>query len=211
MKAFVESHFGYCPLVWMLHSRTLNARINRIHERALRIVYGDDTSLFEHLLRKDNSFTIHERNVQTLAIELFKIVQGTSPEIMKSVFPLKVENRYNSNQVFETYNVRTVHNGINTISFLGPKIWSILPNDIKMITSLIDFKKKIRTWKLEKCPCHLCKTQLRWGTGWIISVCYLFSEINSPMFSFYFICEFRWILLFIYFIRYIYIYIVCLW
>ena len=150
-----RQHLNQSPLVAVFGLQNLNARINRIHERALRIVYVDDTSSFEHLLRKDNSFTIHERNVQTLAIELFKIVQGTSPEIMKSVFPLKVENRYNSNQVFETYNVRTVHNGINTLSFLGPKIWSILPNDIKMITSLIDFKKKIRSWKPEKCLRHL--------------------------------------------------------
>ena len=36
MKAFIESQFNYCPLIWMLHSRTLNNKINRIHERALR-------------------------------------------------------------------------------------------------------------------------------------------------------------------------------
>ena len=34
MKAFIESQFGYCPLVWMFHSRTLNNRINNLHERA---------------------------------------------------------------------------------------------------------------------------------------------------------------------------------
>ena len=39
LKAFIESQFGYCPLVWMFHSRTLNNRINRLHERALRLVY----------------------------------------------------------------------------------------------------------------------------------------------------------------------------
>ena len=38
LKAFILSQFGYCPLVWMFHSRKLNQRINRIHERALRIV-----------------------------------------------------------------------------------------------------------------------------------------------------------------------------
>ena len=34
MKAFFNSQFGYCPLIWMFHSRTLNKRINQIYERA---------------------------------------------------------------------------------------------------------------------------------------------------------------------------------
>ena len=41
MKAFFMSQFGYCPLVWMIHSRSLNSRINALHERALRLVYND--------------------------------------------------------------------------------------------------------------------------------------------------------------------------
>ena len=39
MKAFVVSQFNYCPLLWMFHSRTLNNRINNLHERAPRIVF----------------------------------------------------------------------------------------------------------------------------------------------------------------------------
>ena len=42
MKAFITSQFGYCPLVWMYHSRKLNNRINKIQERALRLVYNDN-------------------------------------------------------------------------------------------------------------------------------------------------------------------------
>ena len=41
MKVFIESQIGYCPLVWMFHSRSLNNKINRIQERALRITYND--------------------------------------------------------------------------------------------------------------------------------------------------------------------------
>ena len=52
MKAFVVSQFNYCPLLWMFHSRTLNNRINNLHERALRIVYKDDDSSFKELLVK---------------------------------------------------------------------------------------------------------------------------------------------------------------
>ena len=70
MKAFTDSQFGYCPLVWMFCSRTMNARINRIHVRALRIIYNDLVSTFDELVTKDKSFTIHHRNIQTLAIEI---------------------------------------------------------------------------------------------------------------------------------------------
>ena len=59
MKAFVTSQFNYCPLIWMFHSRELNNRINRIHERALRLVYQDNSLSFTELLEKDNSVTIH--------------------------------------------------------------------------------------------------------------------------------------------------------
>ena len=56
MKAFILSQFSYCPLVWMFHSRSLNHRINKINERALRIVYNDHQCTFEELLERDNSF-----------------------------------------------------------------------------------------------------------------------------------------------------------
>ena len=46
MKAFIESQFNYCPLIWILRSRTLKNKINHIHERALRTVYSDYNSSF---------------------------------------------------------------------------------------------------------------------------------------------------------------------
>ena len=73
MKAFINSQFGYCPLVWMNHSRKFNNRINRIHERALRVAYDDNLSSFSDLLVKDNSVTIHIKNLQVLVTELFKV------------------------------------------------------------------------------------------------------------------------------------------
>ena len=63
MKAYFMSQFGYCPLVWMNHNRSLNNRINTLHERALHLVYSDFTSSFTELLKKDNSVTIHQKNL----------------------------------------------------------------------------------------------------------------------------------------------------
>ena len=72
MKAFIESKFDYCPLICMFHSRTLNNKINRLHEKALRIVYSDYKSSFCELLKKDKSFSIHHKNIQSLATEIYK-------------------------------------------------------------------------------------------------------------------------------------------
>ena len=63
----------------MFCSRTLNHRINRLHERALRIAYDDYLSDFEELLIKDNTVTIHKRNLRKLAIEMYKISNNLSP------------------------------------------------------------------------------------------------------------------------------------
>ena len=63
MKSYFLSQFSYCPLVWMFHSRKLNNRINRLHERSLRVVYRDNISFFDELLFKDKSFTIDKSNI----------------------------------------------------------------------------------------------------------------------------------------------------
>ena len=59
-------------LVWMFHSREVNNKINHLHERALRIIYNNNISTFEELLEKDGSYSIYHKNIQSLAIELFK-------------------------------------------------------------------------------------------------------------------------------------------
>ena len=161
MRSFILSQFGYCPLVWMFHSRKLNNRINRIHERGLRIVYKDLRSSFTELLKKDESFTIHERNIQTLGIELYKVVNGYSPKIANLIFPLNPNCKYPGENDFMTRNVKNVGSGTETLAHLGPKIWTLIPITIKKSKSLYTFRKEIRKWKPEKCPCRLCKIYVK--------------------------------------------------
>ena len=91
MKAFIESQFSYCSLIWMFHSRMLNNRINNLHERALRLVYKDNVSTFTQLLQRNKSFSIHDRNLQKLAIEMYKVINNLSPDFMHSLFPIIFE------------------------------------------------------------------------------------------------------------------------
>ena len=143
----------------MFHSRDLNNKINHIHERALRITYQDNVSTFDELLNKDCSIRIHHRNIQFLAIEMYKFLHRLSPPIISDLFVVN-EPRYNlrQNRQFSVNNVRTVRYGTETISFMGPKIWAHVPADIKYSVSLPIFKSKIRSWKRTNYPCRLCKT-----------------------------------------------------
>ena len=77
MRSFFESQFTYCSLIWMFCDRGLNRKINHEHKRALRIAYNDST--FDALLEKNDSAVIHQRNLRSLLIEMYKIHSKISP------------------------------------------------------------------------------------------------------------------------------------
>ena len=95
-----------------------------LHERCLRLIYNDKQSSFTELMNKDNSVSIHIRNIQRLAIEMFRFYNGLSPPLMSNMFKLKAENSYNLRQVseFSRPMVKSVYHGTESISYLGPKI-----------------------------------------------------------------------------------------
>ena len=76
----------------MCHSCALNNKTNRLHERFLRLIYNDKQLTFEELLEKDDSVSIHIRNLQALVIEMCNVVNGGSTEIMKEIFRICEEN-----------------------------------------------------------------------------------------------------------------------
>ena len=78
----------------MCQSRGLNNKINNIHKRALRIVYQDKKSNLQDLLQKDKSVSIHMKNIQYLATEIYKGKNGPSPEIMNEVFIFQENENY---------------------------------------------------------------------------------------------------------------------
>ena len=88
-KAYIISTFRYCPLIWMFCSKASNL-INKIHKQTLLVVYEPEDANFEDLLIKNSSLTIHENNIQTLVIEIYKSLSHISPPIMQEFFDLKV-------------------------------------------------------------------------------------------------------------------------
>ena len=161
-NAFFTSQFSYWPLIWMCHSRSDNRKTNMLHERCLRITYNDQQSSFTELLNKDNSASVHIRNIQRFVIETFRFYNGLSPPLMSNMLKLKAGNSYHLRQVsdFPRPMVKSVYHRTESISYLEPKIWDILPEKLKNIGDLEHFKKEIKTWTPDNCPCRLFKVYI---------------------------------------------------
>ena len=110
LSSFVHSHLAYPPLVWMFYNRTMDKKINKVQERALRILYDNDTLTFLELLEMDGAFTVHQRNIQILLLEMFKAKNNLEPSLLKGIFQ---RNEYRgpvlrSSKVFMRPSVRMV-------------------------------------------------------------------------------------------------------
>ena len=157
MKTFITSQFNYCPLTWMFHSRALNNKINKLHERALRLVYNEENLSFQELLDLDKSVTVHHKNLQKLAVEMYKIKTELSPIPMREIFNNRIDTYdLRSNGCWQTSRVRTVAYGTETIRYRGPKTWDMLPQSIKDSKTHSEFKAKIKFWQPQDCTCRLC-------------------------------------------------------
>ena len=157
MNAFVVSQFSYCPLVWMFHDRSVDKKINKIHERALRIAYKDSRSNFEELLTKANAVSIHHKNLQLLATEIFKTQRNLNPRFMNQIFVEKdTPYTLRGGRNILAPKPNTTGYGIENARFLGAKIWHTMPSSLKESQTLNSFKKDIKNHQFD-CNCRLCK------------------------------------------------------
>ena len=168
LKTFIESQFSYCALAWMFHSRKINRKINHIHERALRLVYDDYMSTFEELLITDKSILIHHRNIHKVAIEMYKVKNNLSPPFMKDIFcHMSGGRKTRMGDKFARPNVNKVFKGQQSLRNFGPIIWnSMLPEKLKLCSSLAEFKTTIKSWTPNNCPCRLCEKYIE-GLGFV--------------------------------------------
>ena len=121
--SFIEAQFKYCPLTWMFCSRSCNNKINKLHERALRLVYDDYESSFDVLLNKNKSFSIHHQNIQKLMIEVYKSLNKPYPDnFFDSMFDSMFTSKWRQNPLRNdllVLSAKTVTKGKDSAKYLG--------------------------------------------------------------------------------------------
>ena len=105
----------------MFHSRNLNKKINRLHKRCLLIIFNDKITSFEQLLDNDNSVSIHHRNTQALAIEMYKVTNWLAPQILNELYVIHCNLQ--------------LHQFAESVSYTGPKICELSPPTFRQINT----------------------------------------------------------------------------
>ena len=117
----------------MFHDRYLNTKLNKIHERALRIVYKDTHADYEALLKLDNAVSVHQRNLQYLMTEIYKTKSSLNPSFMKELFkPRDLQYNLRNKNTVHIPKVRTTSYGIETVQYSGQNLWQMLPPNVRV-------------------------------------------------------------------------------
>ena len=159
INAYIKSLFNYCPLVWMFCYRGIMHKMNKIHERSLRLLLKNYKDDFQDLLRSSSDISIHQRCINSLLTEVYKYIHGLSPEIMNEVYSTRA-SIYNTRQfnVFETHIPTSNRYGLNSIPHKANQLWNLLSENLESSPSLTLFKNEIKFWQCFNCPCNICKS-----------------------------------------------------
>ena len=114
-------------------------------------------SKFDQLLENDNSVTIHHRNIQALATEIYKTLNDLNPLFMKEVFSLKAHRYPLRTQNLIYPNPRTVLYGLEFFGYRGSQIWKSIPREIQESEDISVFKTSFSKICKDLCKCNLCK------------------------------------------------------
>ena len=150
-SAFFDSPLNYYPLTWMCYSRTNIRKIDRLRETCLWIIYNDRSYHLRSCLKMIALFLFIK---QMYKFWLLKCVRRSAITLnfwSKEWTSLKSMTKLSIFLVFIKVSI------LRSPCYLGPKVWDILPNILKYRDGLYKFKKAIKKWKPENCPCRTCE------------------------------------------------------
>ena len=143
-KTSVLPYLTYCHLIWHFCKASDSRKVERVQERALRIVFNSQSEEYSSLLKRAELPTLLNRRLQDIAILMFKVKYGMVPDSVQDIFNIKTSNYCLRNRNFYLPRFESVNYGKHSLRYLGPYIWAKLDKMDKEKPSLQSFKACIR-------------------------------------------------------------------
>jgi hypothetical protein len=140
--AFIEANFNYCPLVWTNRNRTDMKRLEKINKRALSLVFGRHFT-YSELLSKAKTCSLEVRWKRQLVTEVYKAVNGLSPQYICDMFKQKSTSYDLRNIKITQPRFYTQTHGFYSLRQEGTRLWNTLPSHCQMCNDITVFKRKI--------------------------------------------------------------------
>ena len=148
-QSFIASNFSYCPLVWHFCGKSNNKKIEKIHERSLRIIYGDYSSSYEDLISLAGTSTCLVSRLKHMMMEVFKSVNNLNPSHLGELFIVKDTPYEMRRQIKLVQPMRqTTTHGIRSFSYTGAKLFNQFPYELQQEMSGDDFKRLLIDWQV---------------------------------------------------------------
>ena len=145
--SFISANFTYCPVTWIFCGKMNSDKLEKIQEKALRVVYKDFDSSYEDLLTKADMLSLSTYRLRFLAIEMFKCVNGQNPKYLNDLFTKKsMAYDLRVSDLLIQRKFKTYKFGYRSFTYYGAKLWNSLPADLKQSQSLQIFKSRLYGW-----------------------------------------------------------------
>ena len=156
-NCFISSVFNFCPLVWHFCNKADYDKVEKINERALRLVYNEHDMSYEELLLTKKKLSMRKIRMLNFATELYKIKNGYSVSNME-IFDKQKHVPYNlrRNKLNVVPAVNTSHYGTQSFRYFSSHLWNQIPDQMKSANTINRFKQLLFSWSGPSCQCKYC-------------------------------------------------------
>ena len=158
-NSFKNNQFNYASIIWMFCRKQDYLKVEKIHYKALKIVYNGN-ECYEELLIRNNEVSIHQKQLRTLATEIYKSLTDVNRDFMKNYFSIKeIPYSLRNGSALKILSACSTYYGINSIHFRACLLWNKLPHSLQESQSLPEYKRKIKTIGKIDCSCTICRSR----------------------------------------------------
>ena len=146
-KSFISANFAYCPVTWLFCGKVNSKKLEKLQEKALRLVYTDHVSSYSDLLIKAGMLSLSMQRLRFLAIEVYKCIKDINPKYLNDLFTKKtLFYDFRDTEILVQPDFNTVKFGYRSFSYYGAKLWNSLPICLKQAENLMIFKTNMHDW-----------------------------------------------------------------